>query len=70
MTTDPATHPRVLGQWPKRCGTCPAKYFRREWSELRLKGGWADDYERLELRDCSCGSTLAVLVEVYQEDEG
>jgi len=39
------------------------------WESLPWKGYYADEYEKLELRDCSCGSTLAVIVERYKEDE-
>lgn len=48
--------------FPKRCA-CGRVYARSEWGRLRLVGH-QDDGEGglLELRDCTCKSTLAVQV--------
>lgn len=40
----------------KRCG-CGRVYTLAQWLELRLV---AANWERLEMRDCVCGSTIAV----------
>jgi hypothetical protein len=51
--------PRSGTRTLKRCG-CGREYTRAEWNELRLAGEQVDDVERGELRDCLCGSTIAV----------
>ena len=49
--------------WPKTC-RCGASWSRKAWAQLPLVG-YADggDDGELELRNCDCGSTLAVLRE-------
>ncbi len=47
--------------WPKRCA-CGNPYSRSQWQKLALVGYQADEVETLELRDCTCGSTLAIAV--------
>jgi len=47
--------------FPKAC-LCGLSYDAASWARLRLVGRSADDVEVLELRDCVCKSTLAVLV--------
>lgn len=49
-------------QFPKT-HPCGASYTEAEWQGLPLVGVQADDVEVLELRDCRCGSTLAVVVQ-------
>lgn len=46
--------------WPKNC-RCGKAWTREAWRELALVG-YADGGEdgELELRNCHCGSTLAV----------
>jgi hypothetical protein len=46
----------------KRCG-CGRCFTRAQWRELQYVGAQADDVETLELRNCPCGSTIAVVVE-------
>lgn len=43
----------------KQCA-CGRTYTRDEWNKLRLVGEHVDDVERAELRDCVCGSTIAL----------
>ena len=50
----------------KTCGACGCSYTADKWRALPLKGIIDDrrehaDGERLELRNCTCGSTLAVV---------
>jgi hypothetical protein len=47
--------------WTKRCG-CGNGYNLAAWMALPLVGHQKDDVEDLELKDCQCGSTLAVLL--------
>lgn len=46
----------------KLCSCCRRAISQEEWSGLPLVGIQADDVEALELRDCECGSTLAVVL--------
>ena len=53
--------------WPKTCGNCGRPIRKRSWNNLSLKGimkGSPRDPEAqdLELRNCACGSTLAMPV--------
>ena len=43
----------------KVCG-CGLRYTLVEWGELKLVGVQDDGVERAELRNCRCGSTIAV----------
>lgn len=50
-----------MSELSKRCGCCGREYTRVTWDLLPLVGiqvvpGWMD----LELRNCACGSTLAL----------
>lgn len=45
----------------KRC-SCGKMYTHREWYSLPLCGVGGDEVEKLELRNCSCGSTIAVII--------
>ena len=49
----------------KRCD-CDREYDARSWSDLPLVGYQDDGVEHLELRNCSCGSTLAVHLEALE----
>lgn len=52
-----------MNVWPKQCG-CGASYYAGEWTSLPFVGYQSDgDDGRLELRNCSCKSTLAVEIE-------
>lgn len=56
--------------WPKCC-LCGLSWSREAWRQLVLVGHTdaAEDGE-LELRNCSCGSTLAVQVKWTAPDSG
>lgn len=54
----------ISGQFPKVCACCARAFDVEAWSNLRLIGHQEDAVERLELRDCHCGSTLAVVSNV------
>jgi hypothetical protein len=45
----------------KECSCCAAKYTGDTWGALKWVGAMDDGLERLELRNCFCGSTLAVV---------
>lgn len=50
--------------FPKKCPCCGTIYSIAGWRALRPKNGYAeynDDWD-LELRDCTCGSTISVRV--------
>lgn len=58
-----------MNSWPKRCG-CGREICEGEWSDLPLVG-YVDvpedeegPAERIELRNCSCTSTIAIEVPV------
>lgn len=44
----------------KVCTCCNRAITRAEWGSLRYVGMQPDDVAPLEMRDCRCGSTLAV----------
>jgi hypothetical protein len=44
----------------RRCSCCGEF---RPWAELEPAGHWQLDDERLELRNCTCGSTLSRVLE-------
>jgi hypothetical protein len=46
----------------KTCGCCGKTYTAQEWAALPLLGRMRMDGESLELRNCSCRSTLAMEV--------
>lgn len=45
----------------KRCG-CGKAYDTRTWEDLTFVGFMEDEVEIIELRNCVCGSTLAMVV--------
>ncbi len=45
----------------KTCG-CGRMHTRAAWRALPFKGTQCDEVDHLELRDCPCGSTIAVVV--------
>lgn len=44
----------------KKCPNCGAEYTRETWAELPRVGRQDDGVEALELRNCTCKSTIAV----------
>lgn len=58
----------VPPQFPKRCG-CGLVHSEAGWNALPLKGEQISDWDSLELRDCSCASTLAVVRAIFMFDE-
>lgn len=57
----------MKGPFPKTCA-CGAVHDAASWARLLFRGYMADreinpDGERLELRDCTCGSTIAIVVD-------
>jgi hypothetical protein len=49
--------------WPKHCNRCQKDYTAEEWLALDYVGESDDEYvEVLELRNCTCLSTLAITV--------
>jgi hypothetical protein len=54
-------HPATLSVTPKRCG-CGLTHDAAAWSCLPYVGVQRDEFEALELRNCPCGSTLAIEV--------
>lgn len=50
------------GTWPKRCG-CGVVHWSTSWETLKLVGTASyEPGELLELRNCGCGSTLAIQI--------
>lgn len=45
----------------KRCG-CGAVHTLAQWRALKLVGEFVDEVVELELRNCTCGSTISVEV--------
>ena len=45
--------------WPKRC-SCGRSYGRSEWARLPFVGKASDSQCHIELRNCVCGSTIAM----------
>lgn len=60
----------MASQFPKTCKVCERRYICApdhdskffDWEALPLLGIQPDDEEPLELRNCHCGSTIAVVV--------
>jgi hypothetical protein len=53
--------PEVVPPPYKACPACQTGYTRVSWEGLPLTGRQSfDDGEVLELRNCACGSTIAV----------
>lgn len=52
----------LVNEWPKRCG-CGRSYTAHEWRLLQFVGTMIDDVESCELRNCACGSTIAMAIE-------
>ena len=57
-----------MRDFSKRCG-CGCRYDAGAWQALPLVGHQVDDVACLEMRDCVCGSTLAVEVDDFEPGE-
>jgi len=44
------------------CSTCCAYRTKSEWSKLEHIGDMTDEVESLELRNCTCGSTISIVI--------
>lgn len=51
----------------KRCA-CGQAWTLEGWRSLFLAGRLKDEVEDLELRTCTCGSTIALVVEYHDGD--
>lgn len=58
--------PSEVEQWPKKCG-CGIVYDRAAWVKLLHVGDMVDEVEAIQLRNCTCGSTIAIILD---EKEG
>jgi hypothetical protein len=43
--------------------SCGLTYTTEQWRRLKLLGHQDDDGKRLEMRNCSCGSTRSIVVD-------
>lgn len=64
---DPDRAIGLTGPWPKACG-CGRSYTEHEWSLLKYIGEMVDPEESCELRNCACGSTIAVAIDMAHAD--
>ncbi len=55
--------PTAPPEFRKLCKACGATYGVDAWRALPYAGRISDPEETLELRNCLCGSTLAVIVD-------
>ncbi len=53
---------------PFKMCTCGRTFDARAWAKLALCGTLEDDAETLELRNCPCGSTLAIVLAVAHRE--
>lgn len=51
---------QIHPQFPKVCGCCKAAIGEHLWSALLYRGVQEDEVQPLEMRNCRCGSTLAI----------
>jgi len=49
----------------KKC-SCNLEYTREEWDKLQYVGEMADDVEALEMRLCSCKTTMSIPLRSYR----
>jgi hypothetical protein len=56
---------KAAASWPKRC-SCGRSWTVATWRGLELVGPWIVDEFRLELRTCTCGSTITVPLSLLQ----
>jgi hypothetical protein len=54
-------HRALAAPWRKTC-SCGIAYDLAGWKALPFKGIQPDPEEPLELKDCACGSTMAVVL--------
>lgn len=48
--------------FPKSCRCCGATYSAERWTALHYVGRNEDDVETIEMRNCPCGGTMAIVV--------
>lgn len=60
---------QVPVQFPKKCACGRTVASWTEWAKLPDKGFQVDEYESLNLRDCQCGSTLAVVICIHKLED-
>lgn len=58
----------IQEQWPKHCA-CGREWWRYEWIDLPFRYQRTDSFSTNEARDCSCGSTLEVMLAIHNPDE-
>ena len=64
MNTDQDDAAPKQETWPKKCG-CGAVHTEEQWENLSYVGiqhSGLDDFPDLEMRNCTCGSTMAIVV--------
>lgn len=49
----------------RSCRLCGARHHASDWLRLKYVGVQSDDVESLELRNCRCGTTLAVVIHAH-----
>jgi len=58
--------PLLKGELPRDCTMCGLRIGQPEWDEMELIGYQDDpddpERERLEMRNCGCGTTIALVV--------
>lgn len=59
MTRAEQCAPTIPAPPPKACG-CGLEHDYFAWSRLPYLGVMGDAHEAIELRNCACGSTLAI----------
>ncbi len=53
----------LIDAFPKHCG-CGRIYTRHDWRKLPYVGVMIDEPNDLELRNCVCGSTLSMPIDM------
>jgi hypothetical protein len=51
-----------IDNFPKRCTCCKRLHTAGQWRALERVGDMVDEVEALELRNCRCGSTIAIVL--------
>jgi hypothetical protein len=56
----------LVNAWPKRC-SCGLAHSLEMWKILPYVGDICDGVDSLEIRNCSCGSSIAQVIETRSE---